>query len=94
MNLRRRDVFPKHHLEVLQGACQPNIRVVGCDSLPSGMWKFEVFKDPSDDGWRWRIVVRNTLIVFESERLARRGDAQQAAERARDEIGKAMVSFV
>jgi uncharacterized protein YegP (UPF0339 family) len=55
------------------------------------MWKFEVFKD-DDGGWRWRLIQRNTLIVIESsESFARRGDAKQAAETAREEIAAAPV---
>jgi uncharacterized protein YegP (UPF0339 family) len=58
------------------------------------MWKFEVFKD-DDGGWRWRLVQRNTLIVVESsESFTRRGDAKQAAETARTEIGAATVETV
>lgn len=58
------------------------------------MWKFEIYKDQADC-WRWRIVLRNTVIVFESsEHFARRSDAKQAAETARAEIGAALVLFV
>lgn len=59
------------------------------------MWKFEVFKDPDDDSWRWRLVMRNTLIVVESsDRFSRRSDALRAAEVAREEIGAAVVEAV
>ena len=55
------------------------------------MWKLEVVKDP-DAGWRWRLVLRNTVIVFESsERFDRRLDAKHAAEITRVELGKADV---
>jgi uncharacterized protein YegP (UPF0339 family) len=53
------------------------------------MWSFEIYKD--DDGWRWRLVQRNALVIVESERFDRRADAKQAAEVARDEIAKASV---
>lgn len=55
------------------------------------MWKFEIYKDP-DAGWRWRLVLRNTVIIFESsETFERRLDAKHAAEIARVELGKADV---
>jgi len=55
------------------------------------MWKFEVVKD-EDRGWSWRLVQRNALIVIESsESFSRQGDAKQAAEKAREEIGAANV---
>lgn len=58
------------------------------------MWKFEVYKD-QDNGWRWRLVLRNTVIDDEaSASFARRTDARQAAEIARAEIGKAVINAV
>lgn len=55
------------------------------------MWKFEIFKDP-DAGWRWRLVAHNALILLESPTsYERRIDAKQAAQAARDGIGKADV---
>lgn len=53
-----------------------------------------MFKD-QDDNWRWRLVLRNTLIVVESlERFDRRADAKKAAEIARSEIAQAIVDSV
>jgi uncharacterized protein YegP (UPF0339 family) len=57
------------------------------------MWKFEVYKD-QDDGWHWRLVQCNAVIVVDSERFTRRSDAKQAAEAARSEIAKALIDLV
>jgi len=55
------------------------------------MWTFQVVKDDGG-GWRWQLVLHNTLIAFESaESFTRRSDARQAAEIARAEIGAATV---
>ena len=68
--------------------CSPRV------ALCWGMWRFEVFKD-DDRGWRWRLVQRNTVIVFESlESFGRRGDAKRAAEKAREEISASLVEAV
>ena len=57
------------------------------------MWKFEICKD-QNDGWHWRLVLRNAVIVESSEPFARRVDAKQAVEGARAEIDKAVIDVV
>ena len=57
------------------------------------MWKFEIYKD-QDDGWRWRFVLRNAVIVESSELFARRVDAKQAVEGARIEIDRTVIDVV
>jgi uncharacterized protein YegP (UPF0339 family) len=57
------------------------------------MWKFEIYKG-EDVGWRWRLVARGTIIVFDSERFERRADAKIAAEVARARIGAAPIDVL
>lgn len=58
------------------------------------MWKFEVLKDDVG-GWRWRLVLRNTLIVVESsESFDKRCDAKTAAAAARALIAASPVDVV
>jgi uncharacterized protein YegP (UPF0339 family) len=54
------------------------------------VWKFEVYKD-QDAGWRWRLVLRNAVIVESSELFARRVDAKRAVEGARAKIDKTVI---
>lgn len=58
------------------------------------MWKLEVLKDSDAAGWRWRLVLRNVLIVFESDCFPRQKDAHAAAEEARAQIGKVAIALV